>query len=547
MKIGRIMLTQNGYKEYHTDRYDIFVMGDIYDIDTINEMNVDSKILPYLISVVDSIENGCVDFEKIYGFYKVVITDRKKDIQFFWGDNSGSQRFYINEEKTEVSDSFLYLIRGIGSDKLNMQGVSQLFAYGTIVDGTTIVNGIIKTDSEFYYEVYNGKIICYSKGLKHFCEKYVQHNLFDYVSAECSLHVEKKVSARITGGNDSRTVLSSALRGGYRPTLIITGHLNNPDIPISKKIAKTAGLDLVILDSYIYENEWLKESYEFFDGGYDPVQGYRQMLIVKRLASEADLLLGGVGGEFYKNDYYKAIRYRLLFRKASVDEAIKRVFPHQAENYNWLGSKVRKQAETLTDRLSMLFSERLQMERDNLSLFNHAGYYRIRSSFSDITSSLCREIIQADPLVDPRMIRSIADYHPLKLSMSMWQRTQVHRDYPAFSDIETDKGYSMTVDNAKLLGERIKKGLFWMSRFLNRVREKLGLKWNDNILKYWDEDYLTARDTDEWRYSFEICKKHGIIDMSAQEADIPLRFTGYIILMGLSIYTMESPDGLLTR
>lgn len=539
MKVGNIELTLNKYKEYHANRYDIYLSGDIYDIDAVSSLSSnEGGMLSYLERIAEDLESKTVDFERIYGYFRIVITDRISGVQFFFSDNLGSQRFYIDEKNCEVSDSFRYLIKGIGKDKLDIRGIAQIFAYGSAVDGISLAKDIIKTDSEYYYEIKEGRIFRHSKRLRRFCEKYTEHDLYDFVSSECNMHKDKPIAARVTGGNDSRAILASTLRAGYRPETIITGHAGNPDIPIAKEIAYTAGLDLVVIDSDEHEANWIKKSYEFFDGCFDPVLSYRQMQTITRLKPGTELLLGGVGGEFYKNYYIKPFQYRLLCRKASVSEVISRVFDHKAGKYSWLEPEVLDQISDLKKHLFQLYGEELKKENDQLSLFNHAGYYRIRSTFSDITNSLPKEIMQADPLVDPRMIRSIADKNPLLLAMSIWQRRQIHRDNPKLSDIKTDQGYSMTVKPVKLTGERIKKGCFWLSRVTARVRRKLGLKWNDITAQYWDVDYAAARDSDEWKRSFALLKECGILKKDTQEEDIPLNITGKIILIGMNIETM---------
>lgn len=538
MQDGNLNLSINEYKEYHTERFDVYLSGDIYDLGDKDTLGRSGGGIRYLEKIAGALIENRADFEKIYGYYRLVISDKKNEIQYFFTDNLGSQRFYMEEKPCRVSDSFLPLITGIGTDRLDTYAIAQIFAWGTTVDGRTVAKGITKTDSEHYYTLSNGKITAHSKNLKRFCEKYTDHNLYDFISAECAVHKGSPIAARVTGGNDSRAILASALRAGYKPQTIITGHAGNPDIPISRRIADEAGLDLVVLDSDEHEDGWIRESYEYFDGCFDPVLAYRQMQTVKSFQSGTDLLLGGVGGEFYKNFYIKPFRYGLIFRKASVPEVVGRVFDHKAGNYAWLDDGIRKRAGGLKKYILNAFKDELEKEDNQLSLFNHAGFYKLRCAFSDITNALPKDMVQADPLVDPRMIRSIADKKPICLAMAIWQRKQIHRDYPMLSDIETDQGYTMTVNPIKLTGERIKKGLFWASRVTARIRRRLGLKWKDITAKYWDVDYSAARETEIWKRCFRICKDYDIIKKEAEEDDIPLNLTGNIILLGMNIERM---------
>ena len=43
MKTGNIELVLNKYKEYHTDRYDFYLSGNLYDIDRIDELNSNER------------------------------------------------------------------------------------------------------------------------------------------------------------------------------------------------------------------------------------------------------------------------------------------------------------------------------------------------------------------------------------------------------------------------------------------------------------------------------------------------------------------------
>ncbi|WP_120741648.1 hypothetical protein [Butyrivibrio sp. CB08] len=539
MKIGEIDLCISEYKEYHTERFDMYLSGDIYNLDDKESLEPGGEA-KYLESIAKAITNQEADFERIYGYYRLFIVDKEISSQYFFSDNLGSQRFYMNENTISVSDSFLSLMKGIGVDKIDRNAIAQLFAWGTIADGKTIAKGITKTDSDYYYEIKDKTIIKHSKGLKRFCDKYTGHNLYDFVAAECRVNKGNLIGARVTGGNDSRAILASILKSGNKPETIITGHAGNPDIPISKKIADIAGVDLVILDSDEHENGWIEKSYDFFDGCFDPVLAYRQLQTVRSLKAGTRLLFGGVGGEFYKNYYINPFRDKIIFQKASVRDVVNKVFGHNTGCYAWLSDSILQQTKGLEKQILELFQDKLEVEDDQLALFNHAGFYRLRSTFSDITNSITRDMIQADPLVDPRLIRSIADKNPFFLAMAIWQRRQIHRDYPALSEIETDQGYSMTVNPIKLTYERIKKGFFWASRVTARVRRTLGLKWKDITQNYWDVDYAAARQTDAWLKCFQICKDYEILSKKAKEDDIPLACTGIIILLGMNIEGMKN-------
>ena len=527
-----INLTQR-YERFSDDTLEAAVSGRIFLLtDSGRPEDAEGDVLKIAHAVYD----GTADFNNIYGFFKIVIADKTSGRTIFFGDNAASQNFFYDPENGTVSDSLLRLSRMGGKKRsFNLYAAAQYLAYGCTITQDTLVQGILKTDADMYYIVEGGKVSVHDKKLLPLSERYTKGDLYDFVKLMTRGMNGEGVCARVTGGTDSRAVLAALLKAGVRPSLFISGYEDNPDVSITQEIGRVTGLEVSALNPHAKEDNWLERSFDFCDGMHDVVGAYRQLILTEMAVKKGSLWFGGVGGEFYKNSFCMPFRYHCLFRTASAREIINIIFlarMRTALGKGFLHDEVKKLAARLSDDIYSLLAGRVEREKGNLARFNTAGVKRMQG-YTCMTNTIANYITQIDPLMDCHTIRSVSYMSPVALSMHVWQRKQIHKNFPALGAIRTDQGYSCSLNPLRLNAERIKKGLFWSSRVVARVKQKLGLRWKDITAKYWDNDYADARKTTYWGGGITICKQLHILDEGANSENIPMHLTGVIILFGM--------------
>ena len=117
--------------------------------------------------------------------------------------------------------------------------------------------------------------------------------------------------------------------------------------------------------------------------------------------------------------------------------------------------------------------------------------------------------------------------------MHRWQRKQVEKNCKTIAKIATDQGYTCSLDFLLYTKDSIKKVLFYIDRVFNRACRKIGLGFKSKEQRYWDDDYTNARDIALWTRTIANLKSMGIITHDVNTEDIPLKYTGWLITLGL--------------
>lgn len=473
-----------------------------------------------------------LDYNLMSGCYKLVIFSKTENGYLFFGDHAGNQFFFFDEREGVFSDSFLELRKKREREiEIDMVAAFELIELGRILGEKTLIRDIKKTDADRYYRLRNGKIEIFPKGLRLLSEMVENIQLDDVVAPMLKTVEAQKICAVCTGGTDSRVIISNLLFREQKPDLLLTGHSDNPDVPIAEKIARKAELPLALVQFSEHEEDWLKKSFCFMDGMYDVVLGYRHLMKAKHVAHRGYTVeFGGVGGEFYKNSFY------LPFRRAHIRDKQRQIELVLAGNgvsrKACFGDELRDAAKTYLREVGEI-NEKAKAEHGLLAVCNSAGFELLKSGAGSITNAYSAVCCKVDPLMDRRLIAVTSKKAAWTLSMHMWQRKQIARYCPTLSDIPTDQGYSCSVNMVVLLKERWKKLRFYSGRVVARLQRKMGLQYRDASAHYWDSDYMAARQDPSWKFAIEKCKELGVLQKDANDEEIPIAKTGEILQIGL--------------
>lgn len=479
-----------------------------------------------LLEIGHAAAKGELDFTRLHGNYKLVVYRKESDTYLFFGDNAGSQVFYIDRETQTFSDSFLALVQARSAYTPDYTAVRQLLADDYIPGCRTLVEQIEVTSLFAYYELAGGRIRAFSKRLPSLQEN-GGGEIAPLVDAYMEALGEEPYCAVCTGGMDSRLVLAHLKRCGKTPgDLVLTAHPGNPDIETAGNVAKTLSLPLHILDTQEKEEDWLRTGFAFGDGMYDVVNAYRQYR-KSRWVSEKGYAyeFGGVGGEFYKNVFCQPF----LTAGKSREEKLGRLTASLQRTYGFMGDKVLA-ADSAPDKADAACS------CDGAGILcacNEVGYGILTRKAQRISGACAARVLKIDPLMDRDVVAKASKESPLSHAMGMWQRRGIGSAWPALSDLPTGDGYTCSLRKGVLLRERAKRGAFYASRVMARLRRKLGLPFKDVTQRYWDTDYREAAATESFREAVNVCRRLGILCEDADGKDIPAAKVGNILLLGM--------------
>lgn len=475
---------------------------------------------------------GELDFNELYGFYKIVVYDKNTQDFIFWGDNAGSQRFFIDKKYHIFADSLLKIREWRNGDiEPCYNSIALLIQENGILTNETILKDVYLSDSEKYYIFGNKRIEECTKQLKSFSNNKGK-SLAEVMHIQLDSIVHTPFCAVCTGGMDSRTILAHLSYAKKTPALIVTGHKGNPDIEVAKEVADALRLPLTIKDPSKKSQDWIQEAFLFSDGIYDTVLSYRHYQ--KGLWAYENGFryeFGGVGGEFYKNTYCQMFRQRLLGKKVTAELLYQALIGYAIHCPSWAGPELMKAYDETKDVVMPIIEER--MEKGLLPSCNRIGLRILQGKYCSITNNIAEFCVKIDPLMERDVIAAVNNISPLKLAMGVWQRREIKRFCPKLSNIKTDQGYSCSMNFFKLTKERFQRLFFVFGRIALRIRRLLRLPCVDRCENYWNNDYIEASKTNEYEESIEICKKLGLIKDEATKDDIPLASVGNILQIGM--------------
>lgn len=127
----------------------------------------------------------------------------------------------------------------------------------------------------------------------------------------------------LTGGLDSRAVVSAALHSGNRFTTTVTGEATDPDVAAAARVAKAAGLELLRISPRFDAGEWwsaVKAALRLCDGEYEVLEYARILEIHRQLSRRFQASVNGSNGEICKG-YWWELLFPFTGRRGHFDAA----------------------------------------------------------------------------------------------------------------------------------------------------------------------------------------------------------------------------------
>jgi hypothetical protein len=248
-----------------------------------------------------------IPFKEIYGNYFVYVVDHIGGKQYVFSDNSGF--FIVYRYKDCLATSFLELIDffdEISLNDLDLDGISEFLQLGFPFFGKTMVNGITRINGNEFFKWNHGQVKILSKGLSGI-EGHPNIDMNKFFADLIYSLKGNKISLDLTGGFDSRLVLSYFLKNNAKFELATSGTEDHIDLVIAKNISQKIGVEHFpsIHSVGKFSDDIIQEIFELTDSQIDVLLYHStHQSNNNRVSRNVDVSVNGVGGELYKDFWW---------------------------------------------------------------------------------------------------------------------------------------------------------------------------------------------------------------------------------------------------
>jgi len=284
-----------------------------------------------LQSVLKKIQEG----ENLRDFYTdckghftlLYLNRNSQEISLFTDKISSQNSFYYSENGKKAFSSNLLLLASLIETSLDELAVWEYIHINITMQGKTIFKNLRKCEPGTVFIKKNDKWD--NKRLWEIQVKY------PYLTDSDSEIIEKtsfmfmndlnvlsningeKIITDLSGGTDTRTILSFLLKFHENITVSTAGPSDHLDVIISKKIANKLGLKFYWYSDKDIEmdlgSEKLYEAIEIANGCINPLTLLKSLPYIKEKAKRFDVILGGNGGPLFK-DHFWLFEFNLINR-----------------------------------------------------------------------------------------------------------------------------------------------------------------------------------------------------------------------------------------
>ena len=241
---------------------------------------------------------------------------------FVLSDPLGGSRIFYNSDQTLWSSSFLALAENIPGRTIDAQGVYEYAFQETNYGATTPLIEIKMADSLKYFEFTKDGVLEHTKNVPISFEQ-SNASYEDLIEEHSSLLQNQmqsvvsshgpKIATALSGGYDSRLMLSLAQNAGITPEVYVYGADGSPDVKVAKAVAAGEGFKINHINKAKYPKPTVdeyggtvKDNFYALDGF--PNEGIfdfgANMKTRRERAEDGTLILNGGGGEIYRNFFY---------------------------------------------------------------------------------------------------------------------------------------------------------------------------------------------------------------------------------------------------
>ncbi|MBL4601831.1 MAG: hypothetical protein JKY84_03715 [Emcibacteraceae bacterium] len=254
------------------------------------------------------------------GIFTLII--KKAGRLFVVTDPMGASRIFHSDDQTIWSSSFLALAENMSGLSIDPQGVYEYCFQEANYGNTTPINQIKMADSLSYFELCKDGIKAKPKNLpinfelstKPYDDLIEEHSaLLQTQMQDVVSSYGEKIATALSGGYDSRLMLSLAKSTGINPNVYVYGPDGSPDVTVARDIAADEGFEINHINKAKFPKpspeayaDIVKDNYYALDGfPNESIFDFGANMATRRERSKnGTLVLNGGGGEIYRNFFY---------------------------------------------------------------------------------------------------------------------------------------------------------------------------------------------------------------------------------------------------
>ena len=278
--------------------------------------------------------------------------------------------FYaLNNGKWLVTDDLSLVLEQTTHWQMNDNAIPGFLTAGFVMDNETLIKNILKTQA--------GEIVLLKAD-----GSYDRHTWFYFLpdqfnpsplaalSAQFIKHLDdlnhrmvtllngRTAIVPLSGGYDSRLIAVLLKKAGYENTICITYGKKNPEVDISREVAKNLGFRWVFVDYENIDTAGFVDDPQFIDYARYMGKGYSMPYLQeffaarelkrKKLIPDDAVFLPGHTGDYIAGSY--------VLKTAKTTRKDKALFAWLSYKYFWFARKSRTDNKLIEDKLQQLFS-----------------------------------------------------------------------------------------------------------------------------------------------------------------------------------------------
>ncbi|MBE3128507.1 MAG: hypothetical protein IMZ60_02385 [Actinobacteria bacterium] len=486
---------------------------------------------------IQGIENAC---SILYGSFYCFVYDKKSNVYYAFTDNSRQSSLFYDNKNSLISSSFLHLIKLNHPEIKNMLPTSivEFILTGFIFSPEVFFKNIriIEADEIIIFPQENEvRMALREKKLENIfsgLEEPTKPEIFlkEFQKIINSLK-NKKISIDLTGGTDTRLLMTIFHSLGLNFETAISGMPDSSDVLISSKVAQEKNLTHFvthhILNSEVLESE-LKEIFYLGDGLTNILDIHRLYQFQKdKKEKRIDFSISGSGGELYKDGGW----WRAAFIKRNKRKIVDGLVNSGLAGWGLSRAEIPKN----------IFSERLFElainYKKNLSkkIYNHfthnsqQDFYKMADQiFYEYSVRAPRGFNQRltvtyAPLLEKNIVKLGINIPGKERLFHIFYRKIITSLDPEIAKIKTNRGGSTMSSKIYYIITDILK------MFLTNIfQKKTPGTTNPKI-------YRTVENFTETKNLFKILKNYEIINRKTEPENIDNKYLGRLITLGMLI------------
>ena len=257
------------------------------------------------------LKGGLNFIEDIEGVYTIIILDRKKELCSVITDRYGIYSLFYTKNHNHfiLSDTVGEIVTHMPYIKLNKQSIIEYLGFGFKFGNKTHIEGIYEFVSATIYQINKEletteKIYWKLLG-KSEKDKITKENFRKIFNAHImtAFKLEKKISIPLSGGLDTRTIMSACIFQNQKFDSYTYGIKNAPDVKTAKKICdhfKIKHTFFELNEGWIKNIPFIFEKNAIINNGLTPPYSHMTQASFEEYSKDKLIITGALGNEIWR-------------------------------------------------------------------------------------------------------------------------------------------------------------------------------------------------------------------------------------------------------